>query len=159
MDWSLPRRAIVVLAASIIVLLFLDLLLFSLGSAWGGGLPVAVWGTYAAWAAALTPPIALAVTAVTWMTDRRQRESERLDQELFRVRVEPRADGVWLVNDSTFAILGDLLETTAGLQPFERWMLPGSSEYAGLERDFVRVRIYVLRTPCWVEANKMGTRA
>lgn len=56
------------------VVLTVDLLLYGLGTVLATGFSTAVWGTYAAWASAIIPGLALMITAHAWILDRNDRE-------------------------------------------------------------------------------------
>jgi hypothetical protein len=152
------RRASKIVVLYLVALIAVDLLLFLIGDALGGGFSVSVWGTYAAWASAITPPVALAATVVTWMEDRRSREDERIDKELFRVRVEIRLDGAWLVNDSSYAIATEKVLMSSGEEDRLVWVPSGRDMYLGAADEFRKVRVIVMRASCEVEIGKPGCR-
>lgn len=51
-----------------------DLILYEIGTQFNLGFSSADWGTYAAWASAVFPGMALMVTAYSWILDRHDRE-------------------------------------------------------------------------------------
>ncbi len=68
------RPAVLAGLTILAVVLTVDLILYGVGTLLDLGFNAGVWGTYAAWASAIFPGMALMVTAHSWIRDRNDRE-------------------------------------------------------------------------------------
>lgn len=152
-------RVVAIMSCGLVLLVLIDWTLYSIALRVGGGLPVSVWGTYAAWASAIMPPVVVGATLVTWLADRRDREEERIDQELFRVRVEKRFNSAWLVNDSSYAIaIQELRTADKGQVDKSDWVGAGKDVFLCASEEFESVRVLVMRHECEIQMGRPGER-
>lgn len=136
-----------------------DLVLFWVGNVSDFQLPSAVWGTYSSWASAMLPGLTLFGTAAMWLADRNRRDEAELQAELFRVRVESRNGGAWLVNDSSSAVALVSLMVGGRNLAREAWVRTGGDLFLDEAESFEAARVVVLGTTCVVPLERPAVPA